>query len=262
MIDLRTYYLSNIVENDYYHRFYKLIKDINTTYNIFAGEQILEDYVFEVFDENEAIDKFRLLCQPDSDSNSKEAKCWFILVAYFLNSRGYSIAQFPHVLRRPPDEPSDFTYGEIRKKAFLLGLNDGNKIRYAIRRQIVAEMEFVRESTAVAIEDDLDQKVQLISVRNASFDDMSLDEKLREIANLIENLLKLNGKYTQPDFFKVMFDYVDNDTVKQLRKQLQCFRHSTEEMLNERAAFSIEQKNFLVDFGVTICKAIYSMRDS
>ena len=38
---------------------------------------------------------------------------------------------------------------------------------------------------------------------------MEDDEKLREIANLIENLLKENGKFIQPDYSKVMLGLVD-----------------------------------------------------
>ncbi len=257
MIDLREFYLNSVNESDYYHRFYRLIDSANSTYNIFEGEQIADDCRFEVFDEDEAIDKFRLLCQPESEPTTKIEKCWFVLVAYFLNARGYTIAQFPNVLSRPPEEPLDFTYGDIRNRAFSLGLNDGNIIRYATRRQIVGDLDFVRRGSAIVIEEPLDQKIRLISARNASFEDMETDEKLGEIANLIENLLKVDGKFIQPDYSSVMFDYVDDGVVKKLRRQLQCFRHSSEEMLSERAAFSAEQKVFLVDFGVTVCKSLY-----
>lgn len=40
-------------------------------------------------------------------------------------------------------------------------------------------------------------------------EEMSVDEKLKEIDNLIENLLKVNGKFVTPDYSSVMFDYVD-----------------------------------------------------
>lgn len=260
MIDLRNYYLSNINENDYYYRFFELVVDINKTYNIFEGERITKDYRFEVFDEDEAIAKFRLLCQPGSDPHSAEEKCWFFLVSYFLNTRGYVIDQFPNVLSRPPDEPSKFTYGDIRDNAFLRGLNDGNTVRYAIRRQIVAEMTFTRKGSAVNIEDDLNQIVQRLSVRNARFEEMELDEKLREIANLIEGLLKVNGRFINLDYPKMMFDYVDNESIKKFRKQLQCFRHSDAHALKERSSITEDQKEFLVDYGVTICKAVYRLR--
>jgi len=120
-------------------------------------------------------------------------------------------------------------------------------------------MNFVRKSSSVAIDEPLDQMIQRISAGDRRFEEMKIDEQLREIANLIENLLKKDGKFIEPDYAKVTFGYIDNNTVKTLRGQLQCFRHSSNESLVERAGFSEEQKMFLVDFGVTTCKAIYCL---
>lgn len=260
MINLREYYLQNVNQSEYYFRFYDLIKNVNTTYNIFDGESISQDYRFEVFDENEAIDKFRLLCQPGSEPYAKEDKCWFFLVSYFLNVRGYVIEQFPNILSRPPEEPSDFTYGEIRDKAFLLGLNDGNTIRYAIRRKIVSEMTFTHKNLSLDTGEALSSAIRQISVRDAKFEEMTADEKLQMVANLIENILKVNGRFIQLDYSEIMFDYIDNESIKKLRKQLQCFRHSDAGALIERDAFAEEQKSFLIDYGVTVCKALYALR--
>lgn len=86
---------------------------------------------------------------------------------------------------------------------------------------------------------------------------MSLDEKLSEIANLTENLLKKNGKYVELDYSKICFEYISDDEVKSFRKKLHCFRHSTDEAIQERESYSDEQKNFMVDYGLTIVKVIY-----
>lgn len=61
-MDLKEYYLKNIKESDYHYRFYNDIKKINVK-EIFWCE--IEDYKFEVFDSEEAIGKFKRLCQPD-----------------------------------------------------------------------------------------------------------------------------------------------------------------------------------------------------
>lgn len=259
MIDLRQYYLDNVAESDYYYRFFSLIEGVNRTYNVFHGEEETQEFEFLVHDEIEAIEKFKLLCQPGNEPESKEDRCWFYVVAYYLNACGYVIEQFPDVLRRPPKEPSDFTYGRIRDRALSLGLDDNGTVRWATRRQLVAEMNFVRKSSSVAIDEPLDQMIQRISAGDRRFEEMKIDEQLREIANLIENLLKEDGKFIEPDYAKVTFGYIDNNTVKTLRGQLQCFRHSSNESLVERAGFSEEQKMFLVDFGVTTCKAIYCL---
>lgn len=257
MINLRQYYLDNVTESDYYYRFFSLIEGVNKTYNVFYGEKETQEFEFLVHDEIEAIEKFKLLCQPGNEPESKENKCWFYSVAYYLNACGYVIEQFPDILCRPPKEPSDFTYGRIRDKALLLGLDDNGTIRWAVRRQLVAEMNFVRKSSSITVGETLDQIIQRISAGNKRFEEMEVDEQLREIANLIENLLKKNGRFIQLDYPRVTLGYIDDNTVKILRKQLQCFRHSSSESLDERVRFSEEQKRFLVDFGVTVCKAIY-----
>ena len=92
-----------------------------------------------------------------------------------------------------------------------------------------------------------------------SFQNMSTDEKLAEIANLIENMLKKDGKFQSLDYTKICFDYIDGDMIKRYRKQIQCFRHSAPESIHERETFSKEQKVFLIDLGLTILKAIHAL---
>lgn len=96
-----------------------------------------------------------------------------------------------------------------------------------------------------------------ISNRNASFDNMSTDEKLAEIANLIENLLKKNGKFISPDYSSICLDFVSNDSVTSYRKKMQCFRHPSEEAIAERKTFTEVQKSFFVDYGLTLVKVIH-----
>ena len=155
MIDLREYYLDNISENDYYYHFFSLIEGVNRTYNVFYGKDETQGFEFLVHDEIEAIEKFRQLCQPENEPNRKEDRCWFYVVAYYLNAHGYIIDQFPDVLRRPPKEPSSFTYGTIRDRAISLGLDDDGTVRWATRRAMVADMTFVRKASSVAIGDNL-----------------------------------------------------------------------------------------------------------
>ena len=85
---------------------------------------------------------------------------------------------------------------------------------------------------------------------------MSTDEKLAEIANLIENLLKKDGKFLSIDYSLVCFDYINEANVKDYRNKLHCFRHSSDESIKERTHFSNEQKSFLIDYGLAIIKAI------
>lgn len=80
-----------------------------------------------------------------------------------------------------------------------------------------------------------------------------------EIANLIENMLKKNGNFMEPDYNKIAFDYIDNDSIIKYRKQIQCFRHATDEALAERAKFTDDQKDFLIQHGISIVTLIYNL---
>ena len=210
------------------------------------------------FDVEEAILKFRELCQPEVAFDS-EKKCWFYLITYYLHKVGYEIKEFPRLLARPPVEPGEFTYGDIRNRIIAQGGDDKGTVRYATRRTFVASLTFELKSNHIEITDSINQKFIEISNRQSSFNNMSIDEKLAEIANLIENMLKKDGKFLTIDYSLVCFDYINEETVKGYRHKLQCFRHSSDESIQERASYSDEQKSFLIDYGLVIIKAIHDV---
>ena len=259
-MDLKAFYFNNIKESEYHYRFYQSIKNVNQIFNLFDGPQEANDYDFEIFDIEEAITKFKELCQPEITIYDNEKKCWFYLVTYYLYKMGFEIREFPRLLARPPVEPSDFTYGQIRNKIIAEGNDDSGTVRYATRRVYIANLSFDQKTDHIELEDAIEQKFTEISNRNASFDKMSTDEKLAEIANLIENLLKKNGKFITLEYSSICFDFISNSSVTSYRNKMQCFRHSTDESIIERSKFSEKQKSFLVDYGLTIVKAIHSLQ--
>ena len=115
------------------------------------------------------------------------------------------------------------------------------------------------DNSSIDIIDEIEDKFVEISNRQASFDEMSTDEKLAEIVNLLENLLKSNGKFASLQYTTICFDYVSADTIKKYRKQLHCFRHSSDDAIRERKSFSEEQKHFLIDYGLTIINAVHEL---
>ena len=162
-------------------------------------------------------------------------------------------------MARPPVEPTDFTYGDIRNRIIAQGGDDNGTVRYATRRSFVAGLTFEQKSCHIELGDSINQKFIEISTRQASFNSMSTDEKLAEIANLIENMLKRDGKFVTPDYSKVCCGFITDSVVKDYRKKMQCFRHCSDEAIGERKTYSEEQKNFFVDYGLTIVKAIHSL---
>lgn len=258
-MDLRQFYFDNIKSDEYHYRFRDSITDVNKTYNIFTGLEEINDYTFEIYDIEEAILKFKELCQPEVCFSNNENSCWFYLITYYLHKMGYEIKEFSRVLSRPPVDPSEFTYNEIRSRIISQGEDDNGIVRYATRRTFVAGLTFELKSPHIEITDSINQKFISISNRQSSFANMSTDEKLAEIANLIENMLKKDGKFLTIDYSSVCLDYITEDIVKNYRHRLQCFRHSSEESIAERASLTTEQKAFLIDYGLAILKVIYTI---
>lgn len=258
-MDLKDFYFQNIQESECHHRFYDAIKNVNRVYNIFNGYTEVDDCAFEVFDAEEAITKFRELCEPNEDLSGNENKCWFYLVTYYLYKMGYEITEFPRLLARPPIDPNEFTYGDIRNGIIAQGDDFNGTVRYATRRTFVAGLTFELKSNHIGIDTSIEQKFIEISNRQASFNNMSTDEKLAEIANLIENMIKQNGRFIAPDYSSICFDYISNETVTSYRKKMHCFRHATAEAITERNSYTEEQKSFFVDFGLTIVKVIHAL---
>lgn len=258
-MDLREYYLDNVSDEEYYFQFYDLIENANRTYNVFGGYQETENHEFVVYDVDEVIEKFRYICQPENEGYNKENDCWFYLVSFYLFKCGFVIEEFPRVLERPPKERYDFVNKEIRNKIIAEGNDDNGAVRYAQRRVLISNLTFVQKDSHIELFDAIETKFKEISNRQASFQSMSTDEKLAEIANLIENLLKKDGKFLILDYSKICFEYINEDMIKKYRKRIQCFRHSSSESISERDSFTNEQKTFLIDFGLTIIKAIHSL---
>lgn len=258
-MDIKKFYFLNIDEAEYHYRFYDSIKNVNQIYNVFDGYQEVYDYQFKIYDTEEAIVKFKELCQPEINYYDNEKKCWFYLITYYLFKIGYEIKEFPRVLERPPVEPEDFTYKEIRNYIIFKGEDDKGIVRHASRRILISSLHFELKANHIEIDDSINQKFKEISNRHASFNNMSTDEKIAEISNLIENLLKRNGNFVNLDYSKVCMGFITDEMIKGYRSKMQCFRHAAENAMKERKEYSDEQKEFLVDYGLTIVKAIYSL---
>ena len=266
MINLVNYYKTNVQNNEYYYRFYKdlvtrLEQEENELIELgWLDESYRDNTLFEVYDLEEAIKRFRDLCEPNLDmSSDKNNIMCFYLVSFYLNKNGYCIEEFPHLLERPPIELTNFTIDDIRNKALELKLDDNGSVPYRIRRRIVAGLHFSKKNNGIEIDENINELFEKISTRSARFQEMTEDEKLKEIANLIENMLIEKNEYKKLEYNKVCFEYINDDFIKEYRKQIQCFRHAKGTSLEERKKFSTNQKLFLIDYGIIIIKIIYEL---
>ena len=262
MINLLDFYKKNITKDDYYYKFYEDIvtkpEEANKALNDFLGvnDDVSSNDIFEIFDEEDAIKKFRDLCEPNLSFYNNENTILFLLVSYFLNKSNYVIKEFPRILQRTPINITYFTINYIRNRAFELKLDDNGTVRYQTRRKIIADLH-IEKKADTNITEDLNLKFQEISTRSARFENMSTDEKIREILNMIEYLLKDNGKYVKLDYEKITLNTINEQLIIDFKKQIQCFRHASEESIKERKSFTDDQKKFIIDYGIMLCNLIY-----
>lgn len=106
--------------------------------------------------------------------------------------------------------------------------------------------------------EELDELIRKISTRSAQFAEMAIDEKLKEIGNVIEFLLKGDKKFISLDYDTISSGFISEEEVIKLRKKVQCFRHSSKSSIDERGIYTEKQKQFMVEFGLIICNMIYS----
>lgn len=60
-------------------------------------------------------------------------------------------------------------------------------------------------------------------------------------------------------YIRLFINHINEETVKEYRHRLQCFRHSSDKSVQERASYSDEQKSILIDYGLVIIKAIHDV---
>lgn len=243
MMDILKFFKDNYDSKSYYSKFHSTLASIHDEQFVYADRQ-------------EIIDRFRLICKPpeteyENDNNE------FLLLCFWLNKNGYTIKEFPNLLSRP-SSLANFAYNDIRKYIQKERGSNGT-VQWWERRELCDNLTITTNSTFQLMPNDIEEKIRLISTRGAEFDGMTVDEKLQNLNNLIENLLKPDSKkkYLAFDYNDVFFGFISEDDVKQFRKRTHPFRHATEDTLKERASISEDEKRLLADMGVFIVIHIY-----
>ena len=263
-MNILEFYKQNVTKNEYYYKFYDELvieperekRSLNEFWGVNTDDETNDDLKYIFYDEEELIEKFKYLCEPNTEI-SKENTRLFHLILYYLNKSGYVLKEFPHLLERPPLAPYEFTYKQIRMRAVSQGKTKPNgDVPYSARRQIIMAFTFSKEKSTM-VGDDLNILFENISTRRAKFENMAIDEKLKEIANVIEYMLKEDKKYISLDYNLITTGIINEQMIIDYRHKIQCFRHSSEKSLEERNNFTNNQKEFLIYYGVTICRMIY-----
>lgn len=246
MIKLVSYFEENCTDGYYHHHF---------GYIPAFKEEIC------YYDADEVITEFKRMIQPGFEKNVPLSKNEdFILLCFYLYNEGYVIKEFPNFLSRPDSKCALYDFGYEQIRLYLREkYNYVTSVPWEARRQLIDKLTF--EKNEYNVDADIDQLMQNISTRSASFLEMSVDEKLKEICNGIEYLLKKNGKYFELDYTDCL-DILSDDYITQYKTKLNCFRHASKESLLERANYSDFQKQLLVRYGIFILETIKSKLDS
>jgi hypothetical protein len=243
MIDTLKYFKDNYDSSSFYSKYRGQLAGIHDEQFIYADGQ-------------EIVDRFRHICKPpeqEYENNNNE----FLLLCFWLNKNGYVIKEFPNLLSRPPIL-FNFAYNDIRK--FIQKDRGTNgSVTWQSRRDLCDELSITTNTTFQLLPDDIVDKIRLISTRGAEFDGMVVDEKLQNLNNLVENLLKpkSKGSYLSINYDDVFFGFISEDDVKRFRKRTQPFRHASEDTLSERASIPESEKKLLADLGVFIAIHLY-----
>jgi len=116
----------------------------------------------------------------------------------------------------------------------------------------------LRASTSEFInpERNIEDVLSVVSTRSAVFAEMSQDEKLCCLNQAIEYMLKENQKYIQLNSKDLFCDFIKEEDIRRYRCMTHCFRHGEKNMVEERKAYTDEQKVFLTNYGLSICMRI------
>ncbi len=195
---------------------------------------------------------FTSIVSPDNErnySNIQEEMKWSALCEYLAREE-YKLVYKGNTLFSFKEEFNDlqgFAYGRIRSWVIMYiydGQNTGS-VYWEDRRTLIFSLEFEKTNN-------LNPPVELIdSLNKITFDNNfdNINQNLNLIANAIEFFLKEGKRFNELNFSIDELVFIDNDKIRKLRNKLQCFRHSTNDDINEREAMTNEDKFFYLHLG-------------
>lgn len=254
MIDLLEYFKENYKQNDYYKNYYFSIKDIEDIRN--------KKYFYRYYDTQEIIEAFRDIIKPENEKNiTIELDEKFILICFYLTDQGFVIKEFPELLKRPKSftdsDLYDFMYRQIR--TYIINHNEKHDgtVTWDERRNLISSLNFIKSIYPISVK--MDELVKEITNEKKYFNELNENSKLETICNAIEYLLKDNNKFNGFDSNKC-FNLLSNENISNLRKILQCYRHSTKEDIKKREDFTQNQKDFLIKYGIIVIESILDIQ--
>ena len=248
MINITEYFKENVKRNNYYNYHF---------FNIVYNETII-DYTF--YDDKVLILELKkFLKRKITEEITYRDEIRFILISFYLQDSGYYIEQFPEYLERPYRKAALPELLFNKMDSYLENINIKNKKELNKEKsKLIDNLTFIRKNYNIS--DDIEEIFNNISARNAKFNSMSEDEKLKEICNGIEFLLKEKDKFKEYQYNRHI-NIINNEKIMDFRKKLECFRHSSKESIIERGQYDSFEKDLMIRYGIFIIETIKKKKD-
>ncbi len=239
MTNLRSFYLENCSSDSYHYKWYKEIKENYCDEN-FNGDLVFKEDL-ELYDDKEVITIFKKMLYPGAALDFKN----YVLLVFYLYYNDYIIVDFPDELKRPSDNFSESLRLYMIKNK-IIDYEKLGKVPWKERKDFINEL-VIQKKELNHIYKEINKVFIDISTRSNSFNEMTIDEKLQEIANC---LMRLIDKYSYPEFSEDIDEYISKNKISSLKGKLQCFRHPEEWALEKRKLISEEDKKTLIEVGI------------
>lgn len=109
----------------------------------------------------------------------------------------------------------------------------------------------------IKLEDESIKTIETISTNSAPWQNKSQDQKLLDLCNIFEYLLRSpNNKYNSINDEEAFSGLINDSLIKKYKDILQIFRHNKQSDIDQRKNMSKKRKDFLIDFGKIILNVI------
>jgi|SRR5690554_2118934 len=221
----------------------------------FATLQSL-DYI----DDKQIINEWRSCLYPSNRSLVSEIafeKAKYYLLSYYLWSEGYYVKEFPSELETTLGLENFADRVLYDATATKYGRDSNRNVKWKHRRSLIDSLSIIKKDTVITPEEKVDELIKNISTRSAKFEHMTTDEKLENIRNAYDHLIKSYGGFDKIDYLKLFMSFIDESNLKDYSKRLHAFGHGDAAALLERTDYTDQEKKYMIEFGVIVLNRLW-----
>ena len=215
----------------------------------------------EYIDDKQVINEWKTCLYPSSISLVSKIefeKAKYYLLSYYLWCEGYFIKEFPSELEATLGLENFADRVLYKATANRYGRDTNGNVKWEHRRLLIDSLSVMKKDTIITIEEEVDELIKNISTRSAKFEHMATDEKLENIRNAYDHIIKLYGGFDKIDYLKLFMSFIEESNLKNYSKRLHAFRHGDAMALVERAVYTDQEKKYMIEFGIIVLNRLWS----